>query len=257
MAGRGPSYDDVETILGLEVLLRYLMETAASPIYQRFVERPVPLASAAEYEFKLFPITGLLLTFYGVPVVEDDDADEDGEGEGDGEGEAHDDDEDEEEDDDDEDDEEDEAELVGLVEPGRLQELLLATLQGVHDRDLTDGTPVMVAAVRRHRLKYLESLEDESADVIAGTLIQEFLHGRQAANGATAAPLGERLSRVGPALDRLEHEPASFWRGLLQRWFLSTKPVEVIMRPDPELAARRAAEVRLCPCPPCSFPCVR
>ena len=265
---RGPAFDDLETCLSLEVLLRYLLETPASPISQRFIERDAPLASSADYELKLFNPTSVLITFSGVPIAapdrandDDDDEDVDDAGEdGNDAGSAIGTDTEEEDDDEDDasgsgSDGEDDAELVGLTEPGRYKQLLLDLLRDLHDTGFPDGAAVMAPIVRRHRVKYLESLEDDSVDILAGALIQEVVHGDRGPRDdlpvpALTAPLGDRMRRVGATLDRLEHEATAFWRDLLKRWFLDREPVEVIMRPDPDLASQRADEVPRATVPP-------
>lgn len=74
-AWQGPPISDVDTSIALHVLFRYLQETAASPIQQRFVERPNPLASGVDFGVRNYKISQLVLELSGVPTAKRDKSD--------------------------------------------------------------------------------------------------------------------------------------------------------------------------------------
>eukprot|EP00698_Gefionella_okellyi_P019046 TRINITY_DN5785_c0_g1_i2.p1 TRINITY_DN5785_c0_g1~~TRINITY_DN5785_c0_g1_i2.p1 ORF type:complete len:413 (-),score=81.29 TRINITY_DN5785_c0_g1_i2:106-1344(-) len=75
----GPPLSDLRTVVALDVLFRYLQETSASPLPQRFVECADPLASSVDYYFAEYAIINIGLAFQGVPVNRDADMGEDDE----------------------------------------------------------------------------------------------------------------------------------------------------------------------------------
>jgi len=71
----GPHIGDMDTIIAMEVLFRYLQSNASSPMYQRFVERESPLCSEVAYCMSEYERTYVALTFNGIPTDRDADSD--------------------------------------------------------------------------------------------------------------------------------------------------------------------------------------
>jgi len=94
----------------------------------------------------------------------------------------------------------------------------------------------MARAVRRYRLHFLSNLETDPISQLSGSLILE------AVLEPTSVRIGERLQRWPQVLDELEKEPPSYWRHLIDHWFLQAPCIEIHMRPDVDLADQQAKE---------------
>lgn len=70
---RGPPSDDLESIISLEILFRFLTVSASSPFHQKFVECSQPIASDVEYEFRNYFDTSFTIVFDGVGVYNEND----------------------------------------------------------------------------------------------------------------------------------------------------------------------------------------
>lgn len=269
---RGPPADDIDTIVAIDVLMRYLHETAASPFGQRFVERKNPLSNQVDFEFKGFVETCMVLVFSGVPVRGDgkgtkkngkDKEQEDTDGERkDRKNEGDEEDEDEEEGDDEEggedtmsEDDEDEDEEIAdgdtdadneaqdLFAPGHFHSLVVSVFSNL----VQNGFPDMSQTISRHRTKILESLEDDPHEVITAYLVPDIIfnhfHERsQWRNGNGGKfTIGTRV-RIFAILDDLATKPLEFWNNLARKWFVEAPVVEVMMLPSVELGKALEAE---------------
>jgi Zn-dependent M16 (insulinase) family peptidase len=67
---KGPQLSDLYTVLALEVLMLLLVDTSASPLFQKFVELDEPLANDVDFGFKYFLKTGIVLIISNVPMDE-------------------------------------------------------------------------------------------------------------------------------------------------------------------------------------------
>jgi Zn-dependent M16 (insulinase) family peptidase len=206
-AWQGPASEEFATILSLDVLMRYLTDTSASPLYQAFVERGEEAwATEVDYDVRGFVQVGMLLYFSGVPYVGAGSAEVvDGEGEGgesmmiDGVNEKLDvesmdedpvtddedgewsDEEDECETDDDLDDD-DASSITGsemssagpkrdLFVEGVFKEELRRVLKEIVDKGISTGE--MTRTIERYRRKIQEALEDDPHEVIANYLVPD------------------------------------------------------------------------------------
>lgn len=334
-AWNGPPLHDLYTLTAMDVLFRYLQDTSASPIQQRFVECKHPLASGVACYLREFPQCVLHLQFSGVPVVrtgresdtdsnfdgDDDFSDDADHSDGDGDssstgssssrsdersgrrrargvaarrgrpvgrangaaasnaaadatvtapaaaaavaagGEAGDggaacc-------DSDDEawttEDEEGESEL-GSVPPedeepaafdsddedhahllveNAMQRRLRKLLRGLVDNGFPEGPNALAEIARYHRVKFVESLEDEPHSVVSDAVITDAVFAQ-----CTAGPMGCRADLL-EILERLEREPAAFWQDLIRRYMLDAPCIELTMRPSKALAKTLAAQGR-------------
>jgi hypothetical protein len=67
---KGPNSDDYEDIFSLEILFRLMNDNPSSLLPQRFTEIPDPWATDIDFEIKSFLDCPIILTFSGVPILE-------------------------------------------------------------------------------------------------------------------------------------------------------------------------------------------
>ncbi|KAI9345270.1 hypothetical protein BDR26DRAFT_856658 [Obelidium mucronatum] len=67
-AWKGPHSNDFRKIVSLDILLRFLQDTSASPLYQTFVETEEPWAAEVDYDVKSYLQTAIVLYFSGVKL---------------------------------------------------------------------------------------------------------------------------------------------------------------------------------------------
>ncbi|KAI8809643.1 Metalloenzyme, LuxS/M16 peptidase-like protein [Cladochytrium replicatum] len=245
----GPSSSDVFEIVAIEILIRYLSDTSASPLSQAFVECANPYASELNFELRDYYQSAIFLSFSGVSYVAegeeevvDDELDAEKAVDDDGDEAWEDEDvemEDADDDDDDEDDEEDDNEDDGdddgqadhkdLFQPGVFYGRLRFSLNSVRENGFKD-TAGIKAAISRHRRKWVELFETDPLDGVVGLLLPDII--RNSANPTTRVDIGLR-TELFSIMDQLDQKDASFWIELLDKWFLSTPPVELFSVPDP------------------------
>ncbi|ORY06614.1 hypothetical protein K493DRAFT_18579 [Basidiobolus meristosporus CBS 931.73] len=252
---RGPPVEDVFNIVAIEVLFRYLHETSAAPLSQRFVERPEPYANQIDFEVKAYTYTSLLLVFSGVPYnqSQDDEDDEDmsdeeseGEDELRGKKRQHSDEESAHSDVDDETMEDDFADdpsenpVPPLFEPNAYYSELREVFSDIVNNGFLDFEQ-MRNAVKRHRIKILEALEEDPHEVIASYLLLDVLASHYSSTSVHSPKIGTR-SKIFQILDELELKSEQFWQDLLKTWFLDQPVVEIKMIPDTELGPQLDAQ---------------
>uniref|UniRef100_A0A7S1TES2 Peptidase M16 N-terminal domain-containing protein n=1 Tax=Compsopogon caeruleus TaxID=31354 RepID=A0A7S1TES2_9RHOD len=227
---RGPRFDDHTTIIALEVLQRYLAGNAASPLYQKFVETEEVMASEVSGEIIAFPITAIVLTFSGVPNSSDDDG-EDFESDGysgivtGSEEEDH--------------DGISVNDMPSLLDQHVLGNMVKELLGDIVTGEWPGGIEAVLGAIRKQKIRFLESIENDVHEFVPGVLIPDLLYGTQAG-------LGMRLMQELQILDDLENQDLSFWRYLLRKWMVDSPRLEIAMIPSCGLAdsLSREDEVR-------------
>jgi Zn-dependent M16 (insulinase) family peptidase len=260
VAWRGPSYRDVEACTAIEVLCRYLEESAASPLRQRFVEKDQPLASDATIDIRPFKETLIELAFLGVPKTRPrkkkktktatkkkttKEKIQKPEVQGkvrDGNGsrcccsrrgstrtptpppE--------------EEEEEEEEQL--MLTTGVLKGKALKMFGRMKERGYVgQRAGEMAQVVRRHRIKQREEQEEAPQDTLEEQLVPDVLFCPTIESG-----FGARVVGADELLSELEQKPDEFWVGIVDRWFVTNPCVEVVMVPEATLAdeieARRA-----------------
>eukprot|EP00842_Homolaphlyctis_polyrhiza_P004732 jgi/Hompol1/525/HPOL_004175-RA len=261
-AWRGPPSEDIRTMVAIDVLFRFLHENAASLLAQEFTERADPYASHIDFELKGYVDSAIFLVFSGVPYFlgkqaaedgnddgddddnhDDDDDDDDDPMDEDGDGDGDDDDDDEDNDDDDDDEEEEQRTARrDLFDDGVFFGLLRSVLQRFVDSGFTEPGG-MVPAIKRHRRKILEGLEDEPHESLTGYLIPDitrhFLAASSTLNDTRAQgrkPSFATRSQIFDIIDSLEKEKEDFWIALCKRWLLDVPTCQVLMEPSSSLA---------------------
>ena len=177
-AWRGPPSEDVYTIYALEVLFRHLNDNPSSLLAQTFIERQDPLASDVDLEIKSHIDSPIFCIFSGVPTLkgldgkdEDDDKEEEEEDDEAGsEDESSGMDEDEEEEDEDEN-----KSMVkeDLLKEGVFYEKIRNCLEGFVKGQTAHSE--ILSAIKRHRKKMQEALEDSPHELIAMSLIPDMI----------------------------------------------------------------------------------
>ncbi|KAI9090979.1 hypothetical protein DFS34DRAFT_584846 [Phlyctochytrium arcticum] len=241
---RGPPSEDVFTTTALEVLLRFFIDTAASPFPQAFTERANPLASQVSYSVSKYVQTSIQIKFSGVPFKKEDEGDDmdvDGEESDENEDSEEEDENSEDEDEDGDGDESDvdEEELFeGDTYHKRLMEVLQRALSG---KSLNADT--IRSAIRLHRRKTLEMLEEDALGAVS-TYISVDVVRYALANASTikdtkaqgAKPVLTTQAPMFEILDELEKKPVSFWVDLAKQWFVNAPVAEVKTIPDVKMA---------------------
>ena len=247
----GPVSNDLETVMALDVLLRFMQETSASPLYQCFVERSNPLADDIDFEFKLSVNTMMLLTFSGVPFAEvhrgnddetsgDDDKDSDGEDEHEGEDDSE---------EDDASDDSSEANSGPEITPPSDPNLDLSSYESiittytkllwtVMDTLFLDEQATlrnMRRTIHRNLIRFQEGFEDDPHSVASAFIIPDVLLHHYNGTLTKDAPLGVRF-QIPAIMEALRNKPVSFWRDLLDRYILQAPFSTVFMIPDKDLS---------------------
>ncbi|KAJ1944244.1 hypothetical protein FBU59_002656, partial [Linderina macrospora] len=239
---RGPLPDDVETLTAIEILMAYLAENASSPLTQRFVERPAPLAGYLFADVRMTLPSSIILSLSSVPYTDPNNPDADSY---DNDDDEHDDDDDDEGDSDAEDDtdggedgEEDDPDIPMLFAEGHLERLLLEELRRIHDSRFDGNDNALVEATKRFRQKLAASIEDNPLDVMQEVMQPDIV----AAHFSPAKNLhiGTRAN-VFDVIDKLAQKTVEFWLGLLQ-WLIDEPIYHVAMVPDPDLNSQIEAE---------------
>ena len=247
----GPPLGDIVTCQALQVLFRFLQDGAASPLAQRFVECPQPLASSVDFSLDLRLRTCFKLEFSGVPNGAGTSGDE-GDEESDG------DDEDEDEEDDEEGDENGEDAMEedsgaadsssSALQQGVIREEVMKLLKELVANGFPPGALSM--AIDREWVKILEGCEDEPSEALQNCLLPELvfahhssihLNGGDGVSGAVGDGLRERPATsldAKPILDELRLKDEGFWKALLDRWVVSAPVAEVVMMPSSALVKK-------------------
>lgn len=174
-AWRGPPSEDVYTIYALEILFRHLNDNPSSLLAQTFIERLDPLASDVDLEIKSHIDSPIFCIFSGVPTSKGlDDKDEDDDEEDDEDDEVGSEDESSGMDEDEE--KEDETKPMvkeDLLKEGVFYEKICDCLEGFV-KGQTSLSEIM-SAIKRHRKKMQEALEDSPHELIAMSLIPDMI----------------------------------------------------------------------------------
>eukprot|EP01112_Ceratiomyxa_fruticulosa_P014515 TRINITY_DN4162_c0_g3_i1.p1 TRINITY_DN4162_c0_g3~~TRINITY_DN4162_c0_g3_i1.p1 ORF type:complete len:863 (-),score=189.38 TRINITY_DN4162_c0_g3_i1:59-2647(-) len=230
---RGPTIDDFKTIAALCVLFRYLHETSASPIQRRFVEREDPLASSAYFSIKNSKITGIVLEFTGVPTNRDSDEDSES---GDSDESDSEDESDEEDDEESEGDESDSDDENDLYVPNSIKKRLMKLLVKIRDNGFSEGPDIINKTILREGVKFLESIEDDPSEAILGLLFPDLIF--------PGNRLPTQRVQQQEIFQELLSKPTQFWLDLLDKWLIKQPIVEVIMKPDTEMAKKMTEETQ-------------
>ncbi|ORX60755.1 hypothetical protein BCR36DRAFT_272715 [Piromyces finnis] len=251
-AWRGPGLENLKEMVALDVVFRYLYETSASPLCQRFIEKKVPIASDVDFELKATVDTCLFLIFSGVPYNT-----EDNKGSNDGTEEVE-----ETEnnvisdemsickDNDDNDDDEIKDNLDDLFKPGVFFEKLIEIFKNFVENGFPNEETIL-KTIDRHRVKVYEMLEEDPHEVLTNFVIQDLLRYNFATHSELndakhenpdAKPIIGTRSQIFDILNELETYPQDFWKKLIKKYILDQPTIEVLMVPDPELANEQASK---------------
>jgi Zn-dependent M16 (insulinase) family peptidase len=253
-AWRGPALENLKDIIGLDVIFRYLYETSASPLCQRFIERKVPLASDVDFELKGTVDSSLLLIFSGVPYITEANKDQGEEAES--------------ENNDDDNNILDEMSiskdandantaeeyeiidnLEDLFKPGVFFEKLMEIFKNFAENGFPNENMIK-KTIDRHRIKIYEGLEEDPHEILTTYVIQDLLRYNFAVHSelhdakhenATKPIIGTR-NQIFNILNELESYPQEFWKNLIKKYITDAVTIEVLMVPDPDLANEQASK---------------
>lgn len=211
LAWKGPRPSDYRKFLSLGILFRYLKETSASPLAQRFVEIEDPIANDVEIDLKGLAVGATFMIFSGVPISDsgDDQSDDDLEYDSDSF-----------------------EEDMDLFQEGVVKGLVLDLFNELVENNLCLKTApqenVMSNIIARHKIKLLETLEDDAHEAVNYCCIVDLLQHRY---HGSANPLGSFLN-VFSLFDELEKEPITYWISLLKEYILEQPCQQVLLLPD-------------------------
>jgi Zn-dependent M16 (insulinase) family peptidase len=277
LAWRGPHLQDQETCIALNILMTYLQENSASPLYQAFVERPKPLASAIDFDWLSFPSTGILLMFSGIPyrslsgyeewggrsdtedtitvaefgdkeeVLSEEDIYQKLDKESDHSSILS----EEEQSEPYDVDFLERSEIIDynqLLKEGYFKSLVLNLFQAIIKKGFPVGPNALSKTVARSRIKLLESWEEDSHQIFIENIIISWCAMKTTTHTndecCLAAYLRSRLNIFG-IYDILERKPIQFWLDLLKCYFIQAPVIDVITLPQSELAYQYELEAEM------------
>jgi len=133
-----------------------------------------------------------------------------------------------------------------LLKPGAILGRLLKTLRAIVQTGQSDNgedrlQKQMLQTLERHRIKFMESMEDDALDVAVELLVPDVIF-----PDTPLDHIGSSLDKV-RIIEELTKRTAAangsqYWRDLLQRWIIAAPVVEVIMRPSMTLAEKIAEQ---------------
>ncbi|KAJ2824246.1 hypothetical protein FBU31_004046 [Coemansia sp. 'formosensis'] len=225
------------------MLLEYLADNSSSPLKQRFVERPSPLASDIAVEVTGTVPSTVILHFSGVPHPSSDESAHD-------EADVHESDESEGESDDDDKGGEDDPDIPHLFEEGYFERLLIDELQRIHDSRFDDDDQAMQKLADRFRHSLALDMENKPDDLIQEMICIDIVNAHFAtqSKGSQSFAIGSRANLF-DIVDRLAIKPLSFWLDVLKTWMIDAQSYYVAMTPSASLgpqleSARRDVEKR-------------
>ncbi|KAI8325434.1 hypothetical protein GQ54DRAFT_295466 [Martensiomyces pterosporus] len=230
---RGPPSEDVEALTAIEVLMDYLAETASSPLNQRFVERPAPLASYVYVDVRASIPSCVVMYFGGVPYTDPNAP----------AAEAHDDDGSDSEDGSDCESDDgaaaDDKDIPLLFTEGYFESLLVEELQRIHSSKFDGDPSALKMAARRFRQKLAANMEKNPEDVIQEMICADVVsaHFSPFRNKGDGAPVIGSRAKVFDIIDALAEKPLEYWLELLKR-FIDGPIVHVAMVPDADLGKK-------------------
>ncbi|KAJ1977571.1 hypothetical protein H4R34_003532 [Dimargaris verticillata] len=250
-AWRGPPIEDVETSLALNVLFRYFTGTAASPFNQAFVENDDPWAICVDPNVVSRIEHSISLNFMGVPfksdgdtVSDDDGSDEDmandrdgnepsteqnsgenangesgSDGSNDTEALSH-------------------QEIHPCFTPGVFRRKMRQVFQGFLDKGFPNDS-VIRELIQVFRLQVCKLLEHDPHELLLDSLSVAVVEHHFSPRAATSQlmDVGVRL-KMFDVFDVLEQKPLTYWYDLVRQWLIDTPMVEIIVRPDAQMATQ-------------------
>ncbi|KAJ2063335.1 hypothetical protein GGI17_001825 [Coemansia sp. S146] len=240
---RGPPSSDAETVTAIQMLLEYLADNSSSPLKQRFVERPSPLASDIAVEVTGTVPSTVILHFSGVPHPSSDEPTHD-----DADDHESDNSENEESENEDDNDGEEDPDIPHLFEEGYFERLLIDELQRIHDSRFDGDDQAMRKLAERFRHSLALDMENKPDDLIQEMICIDIVNAHFSAQspGSSLFSIGSRANLF-DIIDRLANKPLSFWLDMLKVWMIDAPTYHVAMTPSamlgPQLEnARREVE---------------
>ncbi|KAJ1733715.1 hypothetical protein LPJ61_001429 [Coemansia biformis] len=242
---RGPPAEDVETLLALDVLLLYLADDPSSPLCQRFVERPSPLANEVSAHIMHVIPAAIVMYFGGVPYPQDDEAGSGGgslyDGSDANEGSAP------EESDcgsecgsDGEDPcahQTDDPDIPHLFDEGYFKDILVDELRRIHDTQFGGDARALEDAAQKHIQRSALDMEDDPSATLNELVGVDIVASHFSPGHRGQFSIGSR-ARMFDAIAELGRRPVQYWLDLLKKWLIDGQLYHVVMVPDPDLGGR-------------------
>jgi Zn-dependent M16 (insulinase) family peptidase len=179
-----------------------LVDTSASPLFQKFVELDEPLANDVDFGFKYFLKTGIVLIISNVPMDEINGG-------------------------------KPEKEILE-----KYKNILDELFHKVGHKEAKFITETSIkSSIRKNRIKHFESLEDDPHAVISALLLPDILNNYYLCDQKSDIVYGSRFD-IPDMLSNLEKEPLVFWKDLFNYYFMTSSPNQVFMIPSINMIER-------------------
>ncbi|KAI3658348.1 hypothetical protein MP638_007322 [Amoeboaphelidium occidentale] len=209
----GPELDNVEELLQIDIMLKYLTDNSASLLLQTFVENEDNLATEVDYELKAFVKTAVVLVISGIDLKpQDDDSEADSK-------------------------ESSTSEENYQDTIDEYHEILMDTLKKLKKNGV--DMKEMKLTILNYKRSILESLEEDPLGTTYGLVLPEILNRFYCKKAK--GQLGRRLQIVN-LLKTLEDKPAQFWNSILDKWLLKNLKGVVLTVPVKKEATEMTVE---------------
>ncbi|PVV04925.1 hypothetical protein BB560_000557 [Smittium megazygosporum] len=203
---KGPSLKDSKTRFALSILFEYLTENVSSPLNQRFVEIPNPMASSIGAEIENYEPNSIILTFSGVPYKSDDHS------------------------------------VSKYYNSDYFYKILMEELQKICDSGFTTASYSILDVIKRFLREMNSEMElspvDEVNQILVSKVLEEFYcldTGNSKNIKSRKVPFSESIISSFTIVKQLIEEPISFWKDILDKWILNSECVLVKMIPDSQM----------------------
>ncbi|KAJ2722048.1 hypothetical protein GGI07_003582 [Coemansia sp. Benny D115] len=244
---RGPAAEDVESQAALQILLRYLAKNSSSPLNQRFVERPSPLANYASATIENTIPSILYIDFGGVPYFDGRDNGDNSE-EAAVESECSDGSSDEGTEEESGSDDgsaggDEDPDIPHLFEEGYFRNLLVTELERIYETKFDGDANAMINAAKRYQQKLSVSMENKPEEIIQEALCYDIVTAHFSPARTDKFTIGTR-ARIFDIIDDLSTRPVEYWLGMLKTWLIDQEPFHVAMIPDAKMGSELEAKRR-------------
>ena len=234
---KGPFLKDLKSLVAVNILFRALCESSAAPISQAFVECNPPICNSVDYDIRFYYNTCIVIIFSGIEngssqAEEDEDSVSETS-----------------------DVDESESEFVlGATRNDSWKELdskLDSSINKLSNEFISkalmkvfasllgsnfEGGSLINKALDRHQEKFLETLEEDTADVLYASYLWDVLVARHADTYGSTSPssvehLGKSL-HIMPIFEELKNEKIEYWLGLLSNYCINSTWNMVTMVPQ-------------------------
>ncbi|KAJ2770668.1 hypothetical protein IWQ56_002079, partial [Coemansia nantahalensis] len=227
---QGPAAEDVETLVALDILLVYLAGDQSSPLFQRFVERPCPLASAIDATIHNRIRAAITINFCGVPHPPSGEAGDGGDcgyeddcsdgGSNCGSACSH---------------GGDDPDVAHLFEDDYFKGLVLEELQRIHASQFDGNARALEEAAQKHMQRTALDMEEDPSNMVNELICLDIVASHFSPGHQGRFAIGSR-ARMFDTMAELGRRPVQYWLDLLETWLIDAPLFHVVLVPDVGMA---------------------